>query len=103
LLNLCELIRGVSYQRGEAETAPADGPIPLIRANNINEELIFENLQYVPKKRVSDNQMLNVGDVVLAMSSGSKSVVGKAANLKKPWKGTFGAFCGVLRPTQLID
>jgi type I restriction enzyme S subunit len=47
--------------------------------------------------------LLQVGDVVIAMSSGSKTVVGKAATIKKPWLGSFGAFCGVLRPSNLID
>jgi type I restriction enzyme S subunit len=38
------------------------------------------------------------------MSSGSRLAVGKLAQLKRAWHGTFGAFCGVLRPRpQTID
>src|SRR5215208_149466 len=101
--DLCSLIRGVSYQKGEAAFEPRAGHIALLRANNINDGLHFEDLQYVPNKRVGPEQMLRVGDVVLAMSSGSKSVVGKAASLLSPWCGTFGAFCGVLRPSPSIE
>jgi type I restriction enzyme S subunit len=38
------------------------------------------------------------------MSSGSRLAVGKLAQLTDDWTGSFGAFCGVLRPqTALID
>jgi type I restriction enzyme S subunit len=37
------------------------------------------------------------------MSSGSKSIVGKAATVRQPFDGTFGAFCGVLRPSNRVD
>ncbi len=103
LLDLCEIIRGVSYVKGEAKTQPEPGLLPLLRANNIAEELTFHDLQYVPLNRVSSQQTLRVGDVVIAMSSGSKAVVGKAAQLSSNWAGTFGAFCGVLRLTARVD
>jgi type I restriction enzyme S subunit len=103
LLECCEIIRGVSYAKGEAKTQPANGLIPLLRANNIAEELIFHDLQYVPNSRVNSHQMLRAGDVIVAMSSGSKAVVGKGAQFRGDWVGTFGAFCGVLRLTSQIE
>lgn len=103
LLDLCDLLRGVSYEKGEASPIPAGSRIALLRANNIDGDLKFSDLQYVPKQRVSPEQILRVGDVVLAMSSGSKAVVGKAASLDQPWSGTFGAFCGVLRPSTHLN
>lgn len=103
LLDCCEIIRGVSYAKGEAETQPKSGLISLLRANNIAEELVLRDLQYVPANRVNSQQMLRVGDVVVAMSSGSKAVVGKGAQLGVDWAGTFGAFCGVLRPASQIE
>jgi len=42
---------------------------------------------------------MRVGDIVVATSSGSASVVGKSAELKTPWEGGFGAFCTVIRPS----
>jgi len=100
---LAELIRGVSYKKGEALTSPHTGHVALIRANNIDGQLVFDDLQYVPEARVSDEQMLRVGDIVIAMSSGSKKVVGKTAQLRNAWCGAFGAFCGVLRPNLHTD
>jgi type I restriction enzyme S subunit len=101
--DLCELIRGVSYAKGEESNIPQGTFIPLLRANNIQSDLIFNDLRYVPPQCVSAEQMLQLGDVVVAMSSGSKAVVGKTAWLDHQWRGTFGAFCGVLRPSTLLD
>lgn len=103
LLEVCELIRGVSYSAGEAVRNPTDGYVPLLRANNISGSLVFDDLQFVPPARVASQQRLRKGDSVIAMSSGSKSVVGKAATLRAAWDGTFGAFCGVLRPRDALD
>ena len=90
--------------KGEAGTAPDSGRVALLRANNIGDGLNFGDLQYVPVARVGEDQYLRSGDVVLAMSSGSKAVVGKVLPpLQESWQGTFGAFCGVLRPFAGID
>lgn len=78
VLDLADLIRGVSCAKGEARTAPYPGGVTLLRANNIGDGILFEDMQYVPSERVGDEQRLRLGDVVVAMSSGSKAVVGKA-------------------------
>ena len=57
-----------------------------------------DDLVYVPQEYVSEVQLLNPGDIVIAASSGSRHVVGKAAALTVPWVGSFGAFCYGLRP-----
>ena len=103
LLELCELIRGVSYTKGEESHTSGKGFVPLLRANNIDRELKFDDIYYVPERYVKPKQLLQQGDALFAMSSGSKSVVGKAATVKKPFDGTFGAFCGVLRPSSQVD
>lgn len=99
LTSICKKLRGVSYNKDEVTFIAESGYLPILRANNISDdELNYDDLVYVPPKRVSEQQLLKFGDVVIAMSSGSKLVVGKAAQLQKDWKGSFGAFCGVLRP-----
>ncbi len=100
---LAELIRGVSYKKGEAKTSPVEGHVALLRANNIDRRIVLDDLQYVPAHRVSSDQQLRDGDIVVAMSSGSQRVVGKTAQLREPWAGTFGAFCAVLRHRAGID
>lgn len=104
LNQLASLIRGVSYKKENAKKSPADGLIPILRATNIGSELTFEDLVYVPSHYVSDDQMLQPGDVVIAASSGSKEIVGKSAQLLNgTWTGSFGAFCNVVRPDSNLS
>lgn len=104
LLEVADLIRGVSYKRDEARSEPGSGLVPVLRANNISgAALNFTDLVYVPERCVSQEQRIRRGDIVLAMSSGSRDVVGKAAIAGDDWPGGFGAFCGVLRTRPGID
>jgi len=99
--DLAETIRGVTYEKAEARNSPREGYSPLIRATNIDKgALVLDSLVYVPDRVIRDDQRLRVGDIVLAASSGSLSVVGKAALLRSEWPGTFGAFCYAVRPQQ---
>lgn len=76
----------------------ADGT-PVLRAGNIGNDLALDrDLVWVPSKLVSPNQRMRVGDIALCTSSGSSSVVGKSALLRRVWNGTVGAFCVLIRP-----
>jgi type I restriction enzyme S subunit len=96
------LVRGVTYEKSQSSSIPAPGMVPLLRATNIARELNFSDLIFIPEAAVSENQYLQPGDIVIAASSGSLNVVGKAAPVRNPWHGTFGAFCFVLRPNQSL-
>ena len=48
-------------------------------------------------------QHLRAGDILFAMSSGSRHLVGKSARIGKDLETGFGAFCGVLRPFPQIS
>jgi len=104
LAAVSELVRGVTYKRSQAVDHPADGFVPLVRATNIEvDHLLLNEFVYVPASVVREDQYLQSGDIVLAVSSGSSSVVGKSAMVREIGATTFGAFCGVLRPsTELL-
>lgn len=101
--DIAHFVRGVTYSKEHARNSAAPGFIPVLRATNIGDGLNYEDLVFVPDQFVSDEQIVNNGDIVLAMSSGSKSVVGKAAIAKSPPRCGFGAFCGVIRPSDAIE
>jgi len=101
--DVASYVRGVTYQKEHARSQAAEGCVPVLRANNIGSRLDFEDLVYVPALYVSNEQRVQHGDVVIAMSSGSKSVVGKAAIATSPPEIGFGAFCGVLRPSERVN
>lgn len=101
--DLATQIRGVSYSKGEAVASPRPGYVALIRANNITDSgLNTDGVIYVPESRVGPKQKLQVGDIVIAASSGSLDVVGKAACVRRPIDATFGAFCKVVRPSPHV-
>ncbi|MEO6193539.1 MAG: restriction endonuclease subunit S [Thermoanaerobaculia bacterium] len=92
-----EVIRGVSYKKNDASDSPAEGFFPVLRANNIGNGINFNSLVYVPRSNIREEKFVRRGDILIAMSSGSKKLVGKAAPILAEFIGAFGAFCGVVR------
>jgi len=102
--DIADIVRGVTYKKSDAKSAPGPGYSPLLRATNIGSSLdLGGDLVYVPTMGVKLQQFLRCGDIVLASSSGSLSVVGKNAALRADWDGTFGAFCSVIRSRCEVD
>lgn len=101
---LGELIRGVNYKKPQSSNSERPGYLPILRANNIkNGTLNFDNLIFVQQELLKSEQKILNGDIVFAMSSGSKHLVGKSGQAKSNYSGSFGAFCSVFRPNNFID
>lgn len=102
--DIADQIRGVTYGKQDASRTPRAGYLPVLRAGNISDcGLVFDDLVFVPAARISAKQRIRQNDVVIAASSGSLDVVGKAARALNDFAGGFGAFCKVLRPGPLVD
>ena len=97
------LFRGITYKKDDAITESKEGFLPILRANNINGELNFDDLVYVPEKTVHEDQKIQNCDVIFAMSSGSKHLVGKSAVAKSNFNGSCGAFCSLLRIDDTVN
>lgn len=98
--DLAEIIRGVTYKKHQVLEQAAENHIALLRANNIQETITDEAAIYVPLELVNDRQLITKGDILIAMSSGSANLVGKAAQTNCDLQATFGAFCGAVRPLK---
>ena len=99
---IIQQIRGVSYKPTDVRNADDPDAVALLRANNIQDAgLNFDDLVFVDKKKVSPEQMIRKGDIVICASSGSKNLVGKAAVADCDMPYTFGAFCKVVRITSM--
>lgn len=105
LSEVADLIRGVTYAKADAREDATAGYLPILRATNIQEShlILDADLVHVPKENVSKAQLLRVGDIVVATSSGSKHLVGKSAQVYKDWEGSFGAFCAAVRPKKDVE
>lgn len=102
--DLCTQIRGVSYNKNEVFPGPIDGTFAVLRATNIeNGSLLLDDLVYVVSERVNPIQLLAENDILIATSSGSIDVVGKAARVSTAIGMAFGAFCKVLRPNKEVQ
>jgi len=97
----CEQIRGVSYSPKDVRDKLDESSITLLRATNIQDGLLLEDLVYVDRKKVSEKQKLKMGDILICASSGSKHLVGKAVLITEDLDMTFGAFCKVVRPKNI--
>jgi type I restriction enzyme S subunit len=102
--SISKQIRGVSYTPKDVSKVPLDDYIRLLRANNITENGIdLTDTVYVNKKCITEAQKLKVGDILIAASSGSIKIVGKAILIENEINSSFGAFCKVIRPNEKVD
>jgi type I restriction enzyme S subunit len=97
--DVAEMIRGVTFGRSDGQVYPAKNYLPVLRAGNIQDRLIFENdLVWVPQSKISRSQLIKQNDIIMCTSSGSAAIVGKCAMSESDWVGSFGAFCIGIRP-----
>ena len=101
--DLAKLLRGITYKKEEVSKSPIENYKPVLRGNNINGSLNFDDLVYVPQKLITSEQIIKAGDIIFAMSSGSKHLVGKSAKARFDYDGSYGAFCALLRPSESIN
>lgn len=102
IADVAEQIRGVSYKPEDVLDSPRENAIGILRANNISDGVInFNNLIFVKRDKVLQKQMLRKGDILICASSGSKHLVGKAAQIETDCEYSFGAFCKVIRPKKI--
>ncbi len=99
-----DIIRGVSYKPSDVVSSLDANTVGILRANNIaNGEINTNEMVYVDQSRVSDAQRIRIGDIIVCASSGSQSLVGKAAinkNLTREY--AHGAFCLLIRCNNTI-
>jgi type I restriction enzyme S subunit len=103
---LVSAVRGVTYSRADVGAAEGGGYVGLLRATNFDHGRFLREgqLVYVKRECVKPAQYVRAGDMLVAASSGSLSVVGKSVLVPElAADTTFGAFCSILRPTAGQD
>jgi type I restriction enzyme S subunit len=97
-----KFIRGVSYKKDQLLESKTDNSLTLLRSNNIQNELNLDEVQLISKD-VAKGKVIEDGDILFAMSSGSKHLVGKNILINGLRNYTFGAFCSVYRNENKND
>ena len=98
LAEVASVIRGVTFSKMEAASRPASGLLPVLRAGNIQDDLMLDHdLVFVPRGKINEQQLIRQGDIIICTLSGNSEVVGKTAFARADWEGSFGAFCAGIR------
>jgi type I restriction enzyme S subunit len=103
LREVAEIIRGVSFHQHESSFEPFPNSIPILRANNVNDDksIDFKNLMFIPFHKVPESKKLREKDIIMVGSNGNPSLVGKFVvffgNPDFP-EISFGSFMYCIRP-----
>ncbi len=63
--DICQFIRGVSFDKGVERPSGLPGHVPILRAGNIRQQLeLVDDLIYIPDYNVSREQRLRQGHLV---------------------------------------
>ena len=104
LRDLGTVIRGVGYKPENTFDDYNLGSFVLLRSNNIstNFRINFDDVYYIDKSVLKDEQRLQENDIVICMSNGSKELVGKTAEFtgSKYEAVSVGSFCAIYRPKE---
>ena len=94
---LIRIISGVSYDKNDVETKG----IRILRGGNINDLKVtpFSDDVYLPETYYDPDKQVQIDDVLIVASTGSKEVIGKAGYVIEPLENTqIGAFLRIVRP-----
>lgn len=101
--DIVQQIRGVSYKKHQIHPNINNQSILLLRANNIQDNsLNLNDIIFIDKRIVKEDQYLQQGDILISSSSGSKELVGKSVYINKNINAVFGAFCKLIRPKETV-
>lgn len=105
LEDICNIERGVTFPATVQTSKPSDNNIACLRTTNIQEQVDWNNLIYIPKEYVPPikTKVVQENDILMSIAN-SKELVGKVAfidDLKV--EATFGGFISVIRATEFVD
>lgn len=101
---ICEIIRGLAFPTTDKSFAPSEGTIACLRTTNVQKEVAWDDLWFIPTKHVrSEAQIVRPGDILISTAN-SFELVGKVAQVKEiPHQATLGAFISLIRPSGLLN
>ncbi|HWY53081.1 MAG TPA: restriction endonuclease subunit S [Terriglobales bacterium] len=95
-----EIVRGISFPSGDKKFEPDDGLIACLRTTNVQRDVEWTDLWYVPERHMRrEEQEVRLGDILISTAN-SLELVGKVAPVRHvPCRATLGAFISLLRPS----
>ena len=104
LEDIAEIIRGISFKKDQRSSEYGEGRIACLRTTNVQKNVEWGNLWFVPTELVKkQTQLLQLNDILISMSN-SLELVGKVAQASViPRQSTIGAFISIIRVAQELD
>lgn len=99
--DVTEIVRGITFPASAKFKHQVNGSVPCLRTSNVQEEIDWEDLIYVPREYVKrSDQWVKEGDIVISMAN-SKELVGKVALVKRDVQDvSFGGFLAAIRAIE---
>lgn len=101
--DVCDFRRGLTYSKNEESQTPTD--VAVVRSNNIDlstYSFITDDLKYLVSNFVVPKDKILVKDsILMCMSNGSSSHIGKVAYIDKDYPYAFGGFMGLILPHDI--
>lgn len=96
--DVAQLVRGITFPTTAKGHEPREGAVACLRTANVQAEVEWGDLWYVPRDYVKhDEQYVQSGDVLISTAN-SYELVGKVAQVKAPHQeASLGAFISLLR------
>ncbi|MBE2244498.1 MAG: restriction endonuclease subunit S [Burkholderiaceae bacterium] len=101
---IAEIIRGISFPKDAKSLVPRDGDVACLRTTNVQREVEWDDLWFVPTEHVKrTEQFVQSGDILISTAN-SFELVGKVALVAGlPRQATLGAFISLIRPRPGVD
>jgi type I restriction enzyme S subunit len=101
---VCEIIRGLAFPTTDKSYAPSEGTIGCLRTTNVQQEVEWKDLWFIPRKHVRhEYQLVTSGDILISTAN-SFALVGKVAQVKTlPHAATLGVFISLIRPAPRLN
>jgi type I restriction enzyme S subunit len=102
--DICEIERGVTFPSGAQASEPSEKHIACLRTTNIQEQVNWEDLIYIPHSYARDeNKKVRKNDILISIAN-SKDLVGKVAFVDEvEVEAVFGGFISIIRTTEFVD
>ena len=99
-----EIIRGISFPKDSKRFASEEGYVACLRTANVQQEVEWDDLWFVPEEFLKNKEQLIVESDILISTANSLELLGKVALVKElPYRSTLGAFISAIRPRHPIN
>lgn len=102
--DVCKIVRGITFPTTDKRFEPSAGLIACLRTANVQANVEWDDLWFVPQHHVKNEEQLVAPDDILISTANSYELVGKVSRVTyTKFPSTLGAFISLLRAYKGVD